>query len=186
MRTLLTLLLVLALPGLAGADGVFALSPTNTEIHFAIRHLGISSAEGTFTQFTGTLRYGAAASDVSVEVTVDPASIDSGVGLRDRAVRSSYLEVAKFPQARFTASGLRTDGGKEALPGTLELHGVTRPITLRIVEQGHTGRPFALRRSVTALVELSRKDFGISGTGAFLTMADTVRLRIEVRNPAAP
>lgn len=186
MRYVLSALVLLGAASPASAGGVFALSPTNTEIHFSVRHLGVSSVEGTFTKFAGTLRYGDTATDVAVEVTVDPASVETGIGLRDRSVANDYLAAPAFPQVRFTANGLRAEGEREWLPGTLELRGFTRPVTLRIAPQGNEGKPFALRRSVTALVELSRKEYGISGTGAFLTMGDTVRLRIEVRNPGAP
>ena len=43
----------------------------------------------------------------------------------------AFLAVAKFPQARYTASGFRTLGdGRYAADGVLSLHGVEKPVTL--------------------------------------------------------
>ena len=125
------------------------------------------------------------ATDVTVEVSVDPGSVDTGIAMRDRSLRSSYLETKLFPAATFTAAGVTHGAGGETIDGTLELHGVKKPVTLQIESTGEANLPLVARKHVVATTKLSRDAFGIHGAGSFLTMADEVLLRIEIDNPAA-
>ncbi len=75
-----------------------------------------------------------------LEVTVDLASFDTGNSKRNRHMRENHLETGKYPVARFSAQGVAA--GPDSLPvggevsltlqGTLDLHGVARPLTCRV------------------------------------------------------
>jgi len=75
---------------------------------------------------------------IAVEVVVDMASLDTGIGLRNKHMCDNHLDCAKFPRARFVAGKLGkptapalAPGSKVSfeLSGTLDLHGVARPLT---------------------------------------------------------
>lgn len=70
------------------------------------------------------------------EVTLDLATIDTGIALRNRHLREKYLEVARgrgFDQAVLSEIAVTEAAGadfrgRSAFTATLMLHGVTRPV----------------------------------------------------------
>lgn len=66
---------------------------------------------------------------------VDLASLDTGIGLRNRHMRENYLETDKFPYASFKGSIVEsvTDGDSVRVKarGTMTIHGVTREIEVQ-------------------------------------------------------
>ncbi|WP_263081186.1 YceI family protein [Endozoicomonas sp. Mp262] len=74
------------------------------------------------------------------EVTLDLASIDSKIGIRDQRMRDYLFEVSTFATARFTAnidSGLvaslpEGEVMPKTLDGELELHGQKVPVTTKV------------------------------------------------------
>lgn len=186
MRALWTLLwLVLAAPAADAADDALQLTPDNTRITFSVRHLGVSHVEGRFKRFAGTVAYAAEPTGATIDVRIEPASVDTDLGMRDRSLRSGYFETEKFPTAAFTAAHVPLDGAPKEIEGELTLHGVTHPVTLHVAGDGDANVPLRARRRLTATTTLSRDAFGIKGTGSFLTMADEVALTIEIDLDAA-
>ncbi len=77
------------------------------------------------------------ASGVAVEVRVDMASLDTGIGLRNKHMRENHLETEKYPEAIFRAKRVLEAPGSPLVPGSsaefilagsMTLHGVTRDI----------------------------------------------------------
>lgn len=63
---------------------------------------------------------------------VDLASIDTGIGLRNRHMRNNYLETDRFPYAAFQGrltelASAQADDFRAIASGTLTIHGVDRP-----------------------------------------------------------
>ena len=67
-----------------------------------------------------------------LDVTIPLAGAVTGNTDRDSTLQTTdFFNVAKFAQARYTASGFRSLGGdRYAADGTLELRGVKKPVTL--------------------------------------------------------
>jgi len=63
---------------------------------------------------------------------VDLASLDTGLGLRNRHMRDNYLKTDRFPFASFTGRVVELSKGEEGVflakaGGDLTIHGVSRP-----------------------------------------------------------
>ena len=79
----------------------------------------------------------------AVTVTVQTGTITSDAALRDDRVRADYLQTDRFPTATFTLAKAIPLEGTPALgermsasaPGKLELHGVTRDVTVELDAQ---------------------------------------------------
>ncbi len=85
----------------------------------------------------GTVTTGAPGAPLGGEISVDLATLDTGIGLRNEHTKNKYLEVGKgqgFDRA--VLSGIRLGDvdprgfqGKTAFTGTFLLHGTTNPVS---------------------------------------------------------
>lgn len=73
-----------------------------------------------------------------VSIVADVRTLKSDNAARDRHMYEKLLEVDRFPSVSFTAAEFRpapgagTSGGEGTLLGTLQLHGVERPVSVPV------------------------------------------------------
>ncbi|HEY5512149.1 MAG TPA: YceI family protein [Geomonas sp.] len=179
---------LLMLPSLAFAS-TWNIDPDHTSTGFKVRHLMVSNVKGTFGKVQGVVNIDDR--DItrsSVSVTVDTASIDTGVAKRDADLRSAnFLEVAKFPTMTFVSTKVAKSGADGLkVTGNLTLHGVTRPVVLDVEGPSRESKdPWGnLRRGASASTKINRKDFGLTWNKALETggvvVGDEVDISIEV------
>src|SRR5438094_6477802 len=104
------------------------LNPAHSSAQFAVRHMGISNVRGTFTKLSGTARYDPADfKNDSVEVTIEVASVDSRVEMRDNDLRSDhFFDVQKYPTSTFRSTKVESAApDKLNSTGDLTLRGST-------------------------------------------------------------
>lgn len=147
------------------ADYVIDTQGAHATVQFRIKHLGYSWLTGRFNDFGGRFSYDEKnPASAKVAVDINTTSIDSNHAERDKHLRSKdFLDVAKFPQARFVSTGFEEMGnGKAKLKGDLTLHGVTKPIVLDVDHIGAGADPWGgHRRGFAGATTLTLKDFGI-------------------------
>ncbi|MCH6483287.1 YceI family protein [Pseudoxanthomonas sp. LH2527] len=154
-RLALASLLLAATPALA-ADYVQA--PGSTLV-FASNYQG-ETFTGKFGGFTTTLSFDPAQLATSkLDVAIQLAGTQTGNGDRDGTlVSADFFNVAKFAQARYTATKLRSLGGNQyAADGTLSLRGVSKPVTLTFTWTPGT------QPVLTGKATVKRLDFGVGG-----------------------
>jgi polyisoprenoid-binding protein YceI len=79
--------------------GTWIVDPTHSNVEFAVKHMGIATVRGKFTEFEGTLEVGKdlAASRPSGKVMA--ASITTSDEQRDAHLRSAdFFDVDKYPE----------------------------------------------------------------------------------------
>lgn len=182
-RSLRMLAPLLLLPALTRAEpGTFALDPVHTRVLFRVDHAGLSSALGTFSGATGTLRFDPADwSDASLEVSLPLASLELGdAEWRRRVLGRGFLDAAGTPVARFASTRVEPTGeGTARVHGELSLRGVVRPVVLEVRLNALKRHPMTFRRTAgfSATATLSRTDFGMDGWPN--VVGDRVELWIE-------
>jgi polyisoprenoid-binding protein YceI len=89
---------------------------------------------GKTNKVTGTIKFDAAKGTGSGSISVDAASIETGIDLRDEHMRSpQWLDTAKYPKITFqTLNVKRTAQDTYQVYGTLTMHGVSRKITTTV------------------------------------------------------
>jgi len=154
-RLALASLLLATAPAMA-ADYVQA--PGSTLV-FASNYQG-ETFTGKFGGFTTTLSFDPAQLATSkLDVAIQLAGTQTGNGDRDGTlVSSDFFNVAKFAQARYTATKFRALGGNQyAADGTLSLRGVSKPVTLTFTWTPGT------QPVLTGKATVKRLDFGVGG-----------------------
>jgi polyisoprenoid-binding protein YceI len=169
-------------PGLtAGAS--YAIDPTHTFVVYEIAHYATSTNRGRFRARDGLVRIAADGASARIEITMDIATVDTGVDLLDRHLLSKdFLDVANWPVARFVAECAPVAGGKlTTAVGILELHGATRPVTLVARRFNCYISPMVGRQVCGGDFEttIRRSEFDITW-GIRFGFEDEVRLLIQV------
>lgn len=177
-----TVAATLAAPGGAMAHP-YRLDPTHTGVHWEVLHMGTSTSRGRFDTLTGRAAYEPGRL-LEVDITVQTASVSTGIPVFDRVLRgSSLLAVEAHPQARFVSDGVRwaADGvSPQEISGQLTLKGQTRPLVLRMARWRCGNNPLFGREVCGGdfQASLSRSGFGLGFAGAMAE--DTVQLRVQV------
>jgi polyisoprenoid-binding protein YceI len=160
----------------------------HSAIHFSVRHMVVSKTRGRFAKWGGQLQFDSKEPGKgSVNVEIEPASVDTGDAQRDGHLRSAdFFDVEKFPKASFKSTKVTEKGeGKLTIQGDLTLHGVTKPITLEASYEGTGKDPWGGERAgFSATTTITRADFGVSFNKALdaggVLVGDKVELNLEV------
>lgn len=172
------------------APVTYNLDPNHTYPSFAADHFGgLSVWRGKFDSSSGKVVYDKEAKSGSIEVTVDMNSINFGMPKLDAHAKSAEIfDAAKYPTATFTGKLTKFEG---AIPteadGTLTMHGVTKPVTLKIDSFKCMQNPASKKEvcGADATGTINRADFGVSYGEKYGFKMD-VKLQIQVEgSPAA-
>jgi polyisoprenoid-binding protein YceI len=174
---------LLAAASLAQAESVtYAVEPMHTYVTFEVRHFGTSTNRGRFDKKDGSITLDRAAKTGRADITIDTASISSGLALFDGHLRGdNFLRVKEFPSARFTGNQFSFDGDKvSAVSGTLSLLGKTLPITLNATHFNCYDNPMLKREVCGGDFEatLQRSAYGMSY--GLPGIPDSVKLVIQI------
>lgn len=179
---------ILAVPGHAGST-TYVIDPDHTYPSFEADHFGgLSVWRGKFDKSSGKIVLDKQAEKGEVEVNIDMASVDFGNEKMNEAARSGELfDSAKYPQAIYRGRLAAFSGGKPGeVDGELTLHGVTKPLKLRIQSFKCMPHPMLKRElcGADAFATFERDDFGMAA-GKDYGFDMTVTLRIQVEAIAA-
>lgn len=169
---------VLAAPAKYTIDGEHVY-PSFEADHFG----GMSVWRGKFNKTSGTVILDREARTGTVDVTIDAASVDTGLDkLNDHLKSAEFFDVAKFPTATYkgTLGGFK-DGVPTEVKGELTLHGVTKPVTLTIRSFKCMPHPFKKVEfcGADAVATINREDFGVAWGKNFGFKMET-KLSIQV------
>jgi len=127
---------------------------------------GMSLWRGKFNASSGKVVLDLAAKTGTVDVTIDAASVSTGLAELDKHLRSpEFFDVEKFPTASYkgTLANFK-DGVPTEVQGNLTLHGVTRPVTLTI--RSFKCMPHPMKKTefcgADATATINREDFGMT------------------------
>jgi polyisoprenoid-binding protein YceI len=176
----LILVAALVLCGTAQANETFKIDPSRSTIAFGVRHM-LGTAKGKFSKFKGTIIVDRDHPEQSsVTVTIDAASIDTGIAKRDEHLREELFNVAKYPEITFKSRRVKQTGANTGeITGDLTMRGATRPITLNV--QLLSNAEGSRWRVTTA--PLKRSQFGVAFSKSAETVSmisDEVAVEIEI------
>ena len=168
----------------SAAPVTYNLDPNHTYPSFEADHFGgLSVWRGKFTQSAGKVVIDRAAKAGTVDVTVQTASISFGHEKMDAHAKGAELfDVAKFPTATYKGKFSAFTGDEPTeVQGEFTLHGVTKPLTLKINQFKCVVNPM-LKKEVCgadASATFKRSDYGVSYGEAYGFNMD-VKLQIQV------
>jgi polyisoprenoid-binding protein YceI len=155
------------------AAEMYRLDSSNTQVSFAVQHLGIHWVTARFSDISGQFVVAGAASHVDVSVGI--ASLDCSEPQWNERLRSAqWLDVQRYPRMVYHSSRIELADERGIADGQLTLHGVTRPIVLDVtmVNCSASGRC-----QFTAHGRIRRSEYGLPH--GFWTGGDQVEVHIS-------
>lgn len=160
-----------------------AIDPARSTITAVFTQIGVP-VEAPFRKFSGRVDHDPAKpADARASLVIDTASFDIGDDDYNAEVRKAeWFDSAKYPQATFTAIGLKpVAGGAFEAGGKLSLKGRTVDLKAPV-----TVRPVAGGSVYSGIATISRKAFDIGDPAWEDTVEDAVRIKFTITVPAAP
>lgn len=184
-RHLLSLIGAMLLAPLAhAAPALYTIDSAHTFPSFEADHMGMSLWRGKFNKTSGTVTLDKAAGSGEVDITIDMDSIDFGLDVMNAKARGDGMfDTTQFPLATYKGqlAGF-VNGAPTQVVGRLTMHGVTRPVELKILSFKCRPHPMYRRDwcGADALATFQRDDFGVdSGKEWGFDMGVTLRIQVE-------
>ncbi|MFO7607146.1 MAG: YceI family protein [Desulfurivibrionaceae bacterium] len=144
------------------------IDPDHSVAAFKIRHMKVAHVHGQFNRLRGAAEFDPDdPSSFALEVAIESAGLYTGIAQRDEHLRSSdFLDTALYPAISFKGSDFTAGAGGGRLAGDLDIHGITRPISLELVFAGPVRGPEEFGGEITLGVAgaalLNREEFGMN------------------------
>lgn len=171
---------------LAQGISTYTIDPQHSYVLWHINHFGFSNPSGKwFAKGTLTIDENKPQNS-QVNVTIDLANIDTGNPELDKHLKSpEFFDTVKFPVATFKSDKVTVTGKSTAkIEGTLNLHGVSKPVVLDVV-LNKQGKNLFDKETIgfSAQALLNRSDFGINTL--LPGLSNEVKLNIELEANAS-
>jgi polyisoprenoid-binding protein YceI len=193
MKTIMTILAVLAIVGPATAAEKLELNQLKSKVGFEIVKFKIGgTVSGQFDAFYGVGQFDADAKSVEgLKATVYAPSVNTKDQKRDRHLRTEdFFGVLKDPLIHFESTEKVKVGGKFKLKGNLTIRGIKKPIILDMETKEFAKKSIRLVGST----KINRLDFGVSWNHAMekgdwkkvlgvlgkMVLDDTVTLKLDL------
>lgn len=164
--------------------GAYRLDPNHAILLWKVDHLGFSTFVGRFDRLDASLDFDPEQPTASaLEVVVETASIDTHVpGFADDLRSSSWLDVERYPEARFTSTSIEVNGTNTGtVTGELTLLGVSQPVSLDVNFNGGADNLLtgAYTLGFTATAVINRTAFGLSTFAPAIGSEVTLEIHAE-------
>ncbi len=182
MKTLISFIFIAFLSASVFAQTTWKSDPNHSQVSFAVIHNGISEIEGLFDKFDATIVTSEKDfSDAVFTVTIDVASIDTQVEMRDNHLKSAdFFNVAQYPTMTFKSTSIKKiDEHKYKVDGQLSLHGITKPVTLKVWYRGTIEQKSGQVAGFQITGMLDRKEFKVGTKFPASVVSDKVKIKVD-------
>jgi polyisoprenoid-binding protein YceI len=167
--------------------GTWAVDPAHSKVGFAVKHMGIATVRGEFTEFEGTLEIAGDLSSAKAYGKVKAASVDTNEAQRDAHLRSAdFFDADAYPELSFASKRIEAvDDETFRIIGDLTMRGVTNEIELTAEINGTDVDPYGNEKVGLEITgQIRRGDYGMTfnqalGSGNML-VADKVKLALDI------
>jgi polyisoprenoid-binding protein YceI len=167
--------------------GTWAADTVHSKVGFAVKHMGVATVRGEFTEFEGTLDVGEDLASTKAYGTVKTNSVNTGQTQRDDHLRSAdFFDSEVNPDLTFESTRIEPiDEDTLRVVGNLSMHGETHEVELEAELGGTEVGPNGEDRIGLELTgQLSRADFGMKFNAALgsgnAVVSDKVKLALDI------
>ena len=166
LPTLALSLVCLVVVGLSAvAAEMYAADGVHSSLVYRVKHMNTSFFWGRFNSIAGAFTLDETnPAESRFEFQVKADSVDTGIPKRDLHLKSpDFFNVVQYPTIAFKSQSVTKSGDDYEVTGDLTLHGVTKPVKVKVVPTGKAkdqrGTPIA---GIEATFTIKRSDFGMT------------------------
>jgi polyisoprenoid-binding protein YceI len=180
----LAIALLCACSALRASPVTYSVDPEHTLPKFSYTHFGFSRQEVRFDRITGKIVLDMQAKTGSMNLSIDMASVNSGIEMFNKHLRSGdFFNVDKYPTATFKSNSITFEDDRPvSIVGDLTLHGVTQSVTFSVTSFKHAPHEYHQNREAiggNATATVSREQFGLGRFEPSVGDAVTISLGVE-------
>ena len=164
------------------AQGTWNVDPSHSSVEFQVKHMGIATVKGFFSDFEGSLEVGEDGT-INARGSIKAASINTRAAQRDEHLRSpDFFDVENHPELRFESKSVeQLDEESYRIVGDLTVRGVTREVELHAVMQGVEQDPWGNTRvGLEVAGELDREQLGLTWNQALESGGVLVGKKVKI------
>ena len=165
MKKVLTFLAVAFITIGSFAQTNWKIDSAHSSLNFDIAHSGISFVNGKFTDYTGEVTtYGEQLDEATINFTVQIASINTNVEMRDNHLKSAdFFDVETYPTMTFESTKILATGKPDLylLHGKLTIKDVTKDVIFDVHYGGTVESEEGEKIGIKATTVIDRFDFNI-------------------------
>mgnify|MGYP000580520363 FL=1 len=167
----------------------YRIDPLHSFIEFKIKHLMISTVNGSFQSFDATLNSdGDDFANATVTFSADVNSVSTNIIDRDNHLKSvDFFDAENYPKINFNSTSVeKVDENSYVMNGDLEIRGVSRPVSLSVEYNGEDEDAYGQTKVGFDMEgKINRKDWGldfnVAGGKGSLLVGDEVKLNISIQ-----
>ena len=167
---------------------VWSLDPSHSSVHFAVKHMVIAQAKGSFTNYSLKVETnGSEFTDAKIELEIDVNSITTGTADRDNHLRAAdFFDVEKYPKIKFASKSMSKINDEDyILTGDITIKVITKSIEFKVNYGGQIVDPWGnVRAGFTIESSIDRFDFGLNWNtlleAGHAMLGKTVKLQAEI------
>jgi polyisoprenoid-binding protein YceI len=165
-------------------DEARAIDKAGSKIEFRAKAT-FAKVDGVFHEWEAELRKpGDTFDTATLKITLDTESVTTGNGLRDKEIKSkNFFDVKQFPNIEFVSSKVTPgpDPTKFVMEGTMTMRGISKPVTVMIVEHPPVGG----HQMIDGAIEFNRRDFGMVHNAPLNKVANEVEVEFHLNAAAS-
>lgn len=168
--------------------GNYTIDPAHSSFGFVARHAMVTKVRGTFDEFTATGLIDADdPSKSKINVSIDVASVDTGVEQRDEHLRTNdFFDTPNHPKLSFESTSIEAvDASNFRVIGDLTVKETTKSVTFDLELTGPVTDPWSNTRiGLEGSLKVNRKDWGLNWNTALeaggVLVSEKVTLTFDV------
>jgi polyisoprenoid-binding protein YceI len=173
---------LLATSSLALAAETYTIDGAHSSTNFTVKHMGISTVHGRFTDVSGTIQFDEKSPDKSsVTAVIKTATVSTDNAQRDKHLNTpDFFDTANFPEIRFQSTSVRNAGGKYIATGNLTIRDVTKVVEIPFTVAQGKGMKGELRLGVEATLTINRYDYHVNYDPTGLGVSKDVNIELSI------
>ena len=182
-KVILLFAAMLATSSLALAADTYKIDGAHSSANFTVKHMGISTVHGRFTDVSGTILFDEKAPEnSSVTAVIKSASVNTDNATRDKHLNTAdFFDTAQYPDIKFQSTSVRKAGGdKYVAVGNLTIRDVTKQVEIPFTLAAGKSMKGEPRLGVEATLTINRYDYHVSYDPTGLGVSKDVNIELSV------
>ena len=160
----------------------YKVDPVHSMVVFRVKHFGVGYIHGRFNEAAGDFTWDDAnPAGISFDVRVKAESIDTNNPKREQHLKGpDFFNAREYPDIAFKSTQVRQlDANNYEVTGNLTLHGVTRPLAVKLEHVGAGKDPFGMvRNGFETTFVIHRSEFGMKAMPE--GVGDDIRVTVAI------